>query len=189
MHALLSRRYYLINNVNAETRTTEQTILSRADSPPTDDGNKTYYKHKYYLVQQLSLSLFTDFKLLLCNILQTFWIEYMDEIAKQIGCKPDMTTIFTQDPKLALHCLFGPCFPSQYRLVGPGRWNGAKRAILGGMGRSLAPLSSNILPKNAKKAKIEDDNSQDICITVPKWLTSYFILFLIFFMLFCMLVV
>lgn len=57
MHALLSRRYYLINNVNAETRTTEQTILSRADSPPTDDGNKTYYKHKYYLVQQLSLSL------------------------------------------------------------------------------------------------------------------------------------
>jgi hypothetical protein len=30
----------------------------------------------------------------------------MDEIAKQIGCKPDMTTIFKQDPKLALHCLF-----------------------------------------------------------------------------------
>lgn len=113
----------------------------------------------------------------------------MDEIAKQIGCKPDMTTIFKQDPKLALHCLFGPCFPSQYRLVGPGRWNGAKRAIIGGMGRSLAPLSSNILPKNAKNTKIEDDSSQDICITVQTWLTSYFILFFIFCMLFCMCVV
>ena len=121
--------------------------------------------------------------------MQTFWIEYMDEIAKQIGCKPDMTTIFKQDPKLALHCLFGPCFPSQYRLVGPGRWNGAKRAIIGGMGRSLAPLSSSILPKNAKNTKIEDDSSQDICITVQTWLTSYFILFFIFFMLFCMCVV
>jgi dimethylaniline monooxygenase (N-oxide forming) len=46
----------------------------------------------------------------------------MDEIAEQIGCKPNIKHLFKEDPKLALHCLCGPCFPAQYRLRGPGKW-------------------------------------------------------------------
>ena len=37
--------------------------------------------------------------------------------------------LFLSDPALALRCLFGPCTPSQYRLMGPGSWIGAKKAI------------------------------------------------------------
>ena len=37
--------------------------------------------------------------------------------------------LFLSDPVLAFRCLFGPCTPSQYRLVGPGSWVGAKQAI------------------------------------------------------------
>lgn len=107
----------------------------------------------------------------------------MDEIADEVGCKPDFKSLILRDPKLTLHCLLGPCFPAQYRLNGPGKWNGAKTAICSGMERSLAPLkSSNILPKNAK---LVDECSRDICITIPKGLTSYFLLLFVVFLLFC----
>ena len=37
--------------------------------------------------------------------------------------------LFLSDPVLAFRCLFGPCTPSQYRLMVPGSWAGAKKAI------------------------------------------------------------
>ncbi|XP_052072576.1 flavin-containing monooxygenase 5-like [Mytilus californianus] len=117
------------------------------------------------------------------HTLQTFWIQYMDEIAEKIGCKPNLKRLFIDDPRLALHCLCGPCFPAQYRLQGPGKWNGARVSIIGGMERSLAPLKSRILPQNAK---IADTSCNVTCIAVPKWLTSYFILCFIFIALLCM---
>ena len=46
-----------------------------------------------------------------------------------IGCKPNLVKLFLKDPLLALKCLFGPCTPPQYRLMGPGSWVGAKQAI------------------------------------------------------------
>lgn len=107
----------------------------------------------------------------------------MDEIAEKIGCKPNLKRLFIDDPRLALHCLCGPCFPAQYRLQGPGKWNGARASIIGGMERSLAPLKSRILPQNAK---IADRSCNVTYIAVPKWLTSYFILCFIFIALLCM---
>ena len=108
----------------------------------------------------------------------------MDEIAEQIGCKPNIKHLFKEDPKLALHCLCGPCFPAQYRLRGPGKWNGARSSILGGMKRSLFPLKSSILPQNSKNS---DTGSHRITyISVPEWLRSYVILLFVFVALFCM---
>ena len=39
------------------------------------------------------------------------------------------------DPKLALTCYFGPCTPYQFRLQGPGTWDGAREAIMTQMDR------------------------------------------------------
>ncbi|KAJ8312625.1 hypothetical protein KUTeg_009998, partial [Tegillarca granosa] len=80
----------------------------------------------------------------------TFWIEYMDEIANKIGVKPDFKKLFLDDPWLALRCIFGPCFPAQYRLHGPGKWNGAKPCIQDAMKRCMSPNRAKILPKNAE---------------------------------------
>uniref|UniRef100_A0A8C9DA19 Flavin-containing monooxygenase n=1 Tax=Panthera leo TaxID=9689 RepID=A0A8C9DA19_PANLE len=45
------------------------------------------------------------------------YVEYMDEIASEIGAKPNLPSIFLWDPKLAVEIFFGPCTPYQYRLA------------------------------------------------------------------------
>ena len=57
------------------------------------------------------------------------YIPYVDEIAEQVGCRPNLIKLFLTDPSLAFKCFFGPCVPAQYRLMGPGKWQGAKKAI------------------------------------------------------------
>ncbi|NXW64745.1 FMO5 monooxygenase, partial [Eurystomus gularis] len=64
------------------------------------------------------------------HTIQVDYIPYMDELASQVGVKPNLLTLFLTDPKLALEVTFGPCTPYQYRLRGPGRWAGAREAIL-----------------------------------------------------------
>lgn len=44
----------------------------------------------------------------------------MDEIANELGVKPNLKAIFKEDPVFALRCLFGPCVPAQYRFKGQG---------------------------------------------------------------------
>ncbi|KAK7088679.1 flavin-containing monooxygenase 5-like [Littorina saxatilis] len=56
------------------------------------------------------------------HTLQTFWIEYMDEVAMEFGAKPDLLAMLWRDPGLALRCFLGPCLPAQYRLTGPRPW-------------------------------------------------------------------
>lgn len=53
----------------------------------------------------------------------------MDRLAKMIGVKPCLLKMLFSSPALALICWFGPCFPAQYRLQGPGTWSGAKQYI------------------------------------------------------------
>ena len=43
----------------------------------------------------------------------------MDDIASEIGVKPDMFALLREDPLFATRCFFGPCVPAQYRLHGP----------------------------------------------------------------------
>ncbi|NXC48057.1 FMO3 monooxygenase, partial [Penelope pileata] len=71
------------------------------------------------------------------NTLQTNYINYMDELASAIGAKPNMLKLLLTDPRLALEVFFGPCSPYQFRLTGPGKWSGARRAILTQRDRTL----------------------------------------------------
>ncbi|KFO79556.1 Dimethylaniline monooxygenase [N-oxide-forming] 5, partial [Cuculus canorus] len=64
------------------------------------------------------------------HTIQVDFIPYMDELACQIGVKPNLLRLLLTDPTLALEVFFGACTPYQYRLQGPGKWAGAREAIL-----------------------------------------------------------
>ncbi|NWH79984.1 FMO5 monooxygenase, partial [Piaya cayana] len=64
------------------------------------------------------------------HTIQVDFIPYMDELASQIGVKPNLLRLLLTDPRLALEVFFGACTPYQYRLQGPGKWAGAREAIL-----------------------------------------------------------
>ncbi|XP_071421435.1 flavin-containing monooxygenase 5-like isoform X2 [Pithys albifrons albifrons] len=76
------------------------------------------------------------------HTIQVDYIPYMDELACQLGVKPNLLTLFLTDPKLAMEVLFGPCTPYQYRLRGPGAWAGARKAILTQQQRIIKPLQT-----------------------------------------------
>ncbi|XP_008942211.1 PREDICTED: dimethylaniline monooxygenase [N-oxide-forming] 3-like [Merops nubicus] len=78
--------------------------------------------------------------------LQTDYITYMDELASPIGVKPNVLKLLLTDPRLALEIFFGPCTPYQYRLVGPGKWSGARKAILTQWDRTLRATRTRITP-------------------------------------------
>ncbi|NWR19883.1 FMO5 monooxygenase, partial [Emberiza fucata] len=64
------------------------------------------------------------------HTIQVDYIPYMDDLARQLGVKPNLLSLFVTDPKIAMEVAFGPCTPYQYRLRGPGAWAGARAAIL-----------------------------------------------------------
>ncbi|KAK3084537.1 hypothetical protein FSP39_014909 [Pinctada imbricata] len=116
------------------------------------------------------------------HTLQTYWIEIMDDIASEIGVKPDLVRLFRDDPWLAARCYFGPCLPAQYRLQGPGKWNGAKSCIQNALRRCTTPMHGGLKPKNAK---IEKSSPTCVEATVPFFLKSYILIFLFFLFLTC----
>ncbi|XP_009953860.1 PREDICTED: dimethylaniline monooxygenase [N-oxide-forming] 5-like, partial [Leptosomus discolor] len=83
------------------------------------------------------------------HTIQVDYIPYMDELACQVGVKPNLLTLFLTDPKLALEVAFGPCTPYQYRLRGPGKWADAREAILTQRQRILKPLQTRHVEKQA----------------------------------------
>lgn len=70
------------------------------------------------------------------------YITYMDEIATELGVKPNLLSLLFWDIKLAKEIFYGPCTPYQYRLQGPGKWSGAREAILTQRERILKPLKT-----------------------------------------------
>lgn len=58
------------------------------------------------------------------------FVQYMDEIAEQLGVKPNLLKYMFTDFPLFLRLLFGPCLSYQYRLEGHGKWDGAREAIM-----------------------------------------------------------
>lgn len=118
-------------------------------------------------------------------IFQCFWIQYMDEIATAIGVKPNMKELFLGDPLLALRCLCGPCVPAQYRLKGPGKWDGAKNAIETATSRTMSPMKTRLRSKNY----CAPESESQFVISIPKYLKSYFIFAFVFFLFFCMVLV
>uniref|UniRef100_A0A8C0W0B6 Flavin-containing monooxygenase n=1 Tax=Castor canadensis TaxID=51338 RepID=A0A8C0W0B6_CASCN len=73
------------------------------------------------------------------------YIDYMDEIASDLGVKPNLFSLLLWDTKLAKEIFFGPCTPYQYRLQGPGKWAGARTAILTQRDRIFKPLRTRVL--------------------------------------------
>ncbi|KFM81852.1 Dimethylaniline monooxygenase [N-oxide-forming] 5, partial [Stegodyphus mimosarum] len=62
------------------------------------------------------------------HTIQMDWINFMDELAELAGVKPDLASMFFNDPILFYFCFFGPCLPYQYRLKGPNAWPQARDA-------------------------------------------------------------
>ncbi|NXU17416.1 FMO1 monooxygenase, partial [Pardalotus punctatus] len=78
------------------------------------------------------------------RMLKTEWLSYLDTLASFIGAKPSVLGLLCTDPWLALTIFFGPCSPYQYRLGGPGRWEGARQAILTQWDRVLKPTRTRV---------------------------------------------
>lgn len=86
------------------------------------------------------------------HTIQVDYIPYADELANQVGCKPNLVKLFFSDPTLALRCFFGPCTPVQYRLMGPGAWKGAKKAIEDAPGNVIYATKTRVLLKKEEQA-------------------------------------
>ncbi|KAJ3194999.1 Cyclopentanone 1,2-monooxygenase (CPMO) [Irineochytrium annulatum] len=63
------------------------------------------------------------------HTIQVDYVSYMDELADLIGCKPDLWKLWRHQWMLATQVTFGPAVPFQYRLEGPGKWEGALEAV------------------------------------------------------------
>lgn len=61
--------------------------------------------------------------------LQVDFVSYMDDLAGEIGVRPSLPWLFFTDYPLFQQVLWGPVTAYQYRLMGPGKWDGARRAI------------------------------------------------------------
>lgn len=86
------------------------------------------------------------------HTLQVDFIGYQDELAAEIGCKPNLLKYLFTDYKLFHALMFGPSLPYQYRLQGPHSWEGARNAILSYKERVVAPFQrpgeeKRVLPK------------------------------------------
>ncbi|XP_052056563.1 flavin-containing monooxygenase 5-like [Apodemus sylvaticus] len=86
------------------------------------------------------------------HTIQVDHIEYMDEIASLAGVKPNLLLLFLSDPTLAMEVFFGPCTPYQYRLQGPGKWDGARKAIMTQRERIIKPLKTRITSEKSHSA-------------------------------------
>ncbi|XP_008275670.1 dimethylaniline monooxygenase [N-oxide-forming] 5-like [Stegastes partitus] len=85
------------------------------------------------------------------NPLQVDYIPYLDSLAKEVGARPNIPWLILKDPKLALEVFCGPATPYQYRLTGPGRWAGARQAILTQWERVFQPLKTRVVPEPETK--------------------------------------
>ncbi|KAM3915678.1 dimethylaniline monooxygenase [N-oxide-forming] 2-like [Leptodactylus fuscus] len=88
------------------------------------------------------------------NFRRTDYITYMDDIASDIGVKLDIWKLFLTDPVLAWKVVFGPCNSYQFRLTGPGKWDGAREAILTQWDRIEKPLRTRGIKQTSKSSLV-----------------------------------
>ncbi|XP_068599169.1 flavin-containing monooxygenase 5-like [Brachionichthys hirsutus] len=85
------------------------------------------------------------------HTIQVDYVSYMDEIAELVGVQPNISRLLLTDPRLGLKVMLGPCTPYQYRLRGPGKWAGARQAILTQLERVAQPMQTR--PSDEPKPK------------------------------------
>ena len=77
------------------------------------------------------------------HAVQVEWIPYLDELAREVGCRVDFWQLFVSDFQLWRRLFFGPSLPYQYRLQGPHAWAKARNAIMTAKERIDCPLRVN----------------------------------------------
>lgn len=95
------------------------------------------------------------------HTIQVDWVDFMTELATQIGANPPLWKYALTDWTLFKKLAFGPVVPYQFRLTGPNAWAGARDAIMGVDDRILAALktkppkdgNNNTQNKSTQKAK------------------------------------
>lgn len=80
------------------------------------------------------------------NCLSTCWVCLLIDVHSQVGVRPNLLRILLTDPVLWMKVLFGPCNPYQYRLSGPGKWAGARQAIVTQWERVAQPFRTRVVP-------------------------------------------
>ncbi|XP_038855462.1 flavin-containing monooxygenase 5-like isoform X2 [Salvelinus namaycush] len=75
------------------------------------------------------------------------YIPYLDSLAEQVGVRPNILGLLLREPSVGLRVLLGPCTPYQYRLRGPGKWDGARQAILTQWERVAQPFRTRLEPE------------------------------------------
>lgn len=88
------------------------------------------------------------------HTIQGDYVDTMEEIADLVGVRPNLLSLTFTDPKLAFRLLLGPCTPVQYRLQGPGKWAGARQAILTTEDRIRKPLMTRVVEKGDAGASL-----------------------------------
>uniref|UniRef100_UPI00358FBEC6 dimethylaniline monooxygenase [N-oxide-forming] 2-like isoform X1 n=2 Tax=Myxine glutinosa TaxID=7769 RepID=UPI00358FBEC6 len=81
------------------------------------------------------------------------FLTYVDDMARKIGVKPNLLHLCLRDPALAFSVFFGPCTSYQYRLHGPGRWEGAAQAIRTQWDRTLIPTRRSLAAQSGNSAE------------------------------------
>ncbi|XP_008059307.1 LOW QUALITY PROTEIN: dimethylaniline monooxygenase [N-oxide-forming] 1-like [Carlito syrichta] len=90
----------------------------------------------------------SGFGLHYCKALQSDYIAYIDELLTYINAKPNLFSMLLTDPRLALTVFFGPCSPYQFRLTGPGKWEGAKKAIMTQWDRTFKVTKTRVVQES-----------------------------------------
>ena len=109
-----------------------------------------------------------SFSLFACT--QVNFIAYADELSFLIGAKPNLWHLLRTDPELAFRCFFGPCVPAQYRLVGPGTWQGARDIIMGVQESKRVPL----------RTRETGPKSEGTKMGFPQWLLTLLVAVIIY---------
>lgn len=93
----------------------------------------------------------------------------MDELASEVGARPDLWRLFKNDPFLAVRCFVGPCVPAQYRLMGPCAWSGAKTTIKDTFRNTMAPLKRRAVPAQEATSPLLAVESQKYYESAVSW--------------------
>lgn len=86
------------------------------------------------------------------HTIQVDYVATMEDLAELVGVKPNLLSLAFTDPRLAFKLIVGPCTPIHYRLQGPGKWPGARKAILTCDERIRKPMMTRKIESSASAA-------------------------------------
>ncbi|KAI8521748.1 hypothetical protein Bbelb_015020 [Branchiostoma belcheri] len=104
------------------------------------DGNKMQEHTDAY--KDMMLAIFGRLKPSTNNVV------YRDDLAAEIGVKPNILRLFLKDPALAYMYYFGPAYPFHHRLVGPNSWTGAVAAAKHAYYNTFSGVGSSFTPRD-----------------------------------------